>query len=273
LTGKGTKLITVVLVAVILVSALGYLILAPKTPYQVVTFTYSEETSTIATSSVGVTSTTLSFATILWINITATKSVSFYLALLESNRTEPYVQLAKELRKLPDFSNATAVAKIAYLALNATNPEVKEAFELMMKGGTPDPRDFTYTVPNYNTELQVLYWLALQNEFKKDDTLALALAMVNGLWITMGDDQVRDAVIKDTDGLLSFGRETAELQNCRTLHTPLTILRLIRWKLRSVGHGLETSLLYPRRTTHSIFSPIRSWTWNPTSGIQSVWIR
>jgi hypothetical protein len=108
---NGTKLITVVLVVVILVSVFGYWLLSPKTPYQVVTFTNpatqetslstsSEETSTIPVSSVGITSTTLSSATTLWINITDTKSVSYYLGLLESNGTQPYVQIAKELRKL-----------------------------------------------------------------------------------------------------------------------------------------------------------------------------
>jgi len=147
--------------------------------------------------------------------VTASKPVSYYLALLKSTQTQPYVQLAWELQGLPDLTNATAVAKITYLALNATNPEVKEAFQLMMKGGTPDPRDYTYTVPDYNTELQVLYWLALQNEFKKDDTLALAIAMVNGFWVTIGDNQVRWSVRKDANDLLGFLRETNELQSAR----------------------------------------------------------
>jgi hypothetical protein len=226
LTGKATKLITVALLAVVLVSLVGYSVLAPKMPTQVVTFTNSAtqetslltslvQTSTIPTSSASATSTTLSSSTILWINITGNRPVNYYLGLLESNRTEPYVSLARELRKLPDLTNATAVAKITYLALNSTNPEVKEAFELMMKGGTPDPKDFTYTVPNYNTELEVLYWLACQNEFKKDDTLALAIAMVNGLWVTMGDEQVRGAVKRDAMDLLTFFRETNELQKQR----------------------------------------------------------
>jgi len=162
-----------------------------------------------------VTSSTTLAETVQWINITATKPVSYYLGLLQSNGTQPYVQLAKELRKLPYLTNATAVAQIADLALNATNPEVKEAFELMIKGGTPASSDFKYTVPNYNTELQVLYWLAMQNEFKKDDTLALAIAMVNGLWVTMGDEQVKEAVKKDTRSLLTFFRETNEMQKAR----------------------------------------------------------
>jgi len=150
-----------------------------------------------------------------WITIGQVRPVDYYLSLLESNGTQPYVQLARELRKLPDLANATAVAKITYLALNATNLEVKEAFELTMKGGTPDPADFKYAVPDYNTELQVLYWLACQNEFKKDDTLALAIAMTYGLWITMGDMQVKEAVKRNVSDLLSYFREINEIQKLR----------------------------------------------------------
>jgi hypothetical protein len=153
-----------------------------------------------------------------WIQVGQVKPINYYLSLLEANGTQPYLGLAKELRKLPDVTNATAVAKITHLALNATNLEVKEAFELMMDGGTPDPRDFTYAVPSWNTELQVLYWLACQNEFKKDDTLALTIAMVNGLWVTMGDEQVKVAVRKDTSDVLSFFRETNEIQKARGHH-------------------------------------------------------
>ncbi len=117
-----------------------------------------------------------------WIRITQVKPVDYYLSLLYSNGTSPYGHLYWELRKLPELTNATAVAKITYLALNATNPEVKEAFELMIRGGTPDPGDYSYQVPNYNTELEVLYWLANRIEFKRNDVLTQAIAMTHGLW-------------------------------------------------------------------------------------------
>jgi len=39
--------------------------------------------------------------------------------------------------------------------------------------------------------------------------------MVNGLWVTIGDDQVRKAVYKDTNDLLNFFRETNEIQKAR----------------------------------------------------------
>ena len=146
------------------------------------------------------------------------RSVDYYETLLKTNGTQPYQLLGEELRLIPDLTNASAVAKITYLALNATNPQVKEAFESMMIGGIPDPEDYGYSVPSYNTELEVLYWLACQNQFKKDDTLALSIAMVNGLWVTIGDEQVRAAVRNDTTDLLNFFRETDEMQSASGFH-------------------------------------------------------
>ena len=189
--------------AVVLAAGAGYWFLTPKMPNELVSTVQQTSLLTpLERSQTSTESTILASAT----------TVNYYLSLLESNGSQPYVQLAKELRKLPDLKNATAVAKITYLALNATNPEVREAFQLMIKGGTPDPRDFTYTVPKYNTELQVLYWLACQNEFTKDDTLTLAIALVNGIWVTTGSEEVLMAVQRESSELISYFRNVDLLQ-------------------------------------------------------------
>jgi hypothetical protein len=222
LKSQGSNLVALALVAVVVTAGAGYWFLTPKIlnePASTVQYTSlltpSERSQTSTESTILASATTVASATTAWLNISATQPVSHYLSLLESNGTQPYVQLARELQKIPGLTNATAVAKITYLALNASNPEVKEAFELMIKGGTPDPHDFAFTVPAYNTELEVLYWLACQSEFKKDDTLALAVAMVNGFWVTVGDEQVREGVKKDTNELLNFFRGTNEMQKAR----------------------------------------------------------
>jgi hypothetical protein len=186
----------------------------PAAPYLVT----STSSGTTVTSGTQTTSSETGSATVVpveWVTVGQVRSIDYYLSLLESNGTAPYVQLASELRNLPDMQNATAVAQITYLALNATNPEVKEAFQLMKNGGTPSQSDYSYPVPTYNTELEILYWLACQNAFKKDDTLALAIAMSNGIWVSMGTSQVRLQVRKDTSDLLVFYRETNMLQEQR----------------------------------------------------------
>jgi len=160
-----------------------------------------------------------------------------YLADMES-KGNLYADLAKEWSKMlnrsglnREMESLDATEDIVFLALQGKpyekfedrfdsskitkEKEVYEAFELMLKGGTPNQSDFKYHIPNWNTELQVLYWLAKQNEFKLNDTLAQAIAMVNGLWVTIGDDQVRKAVYKDTNDLLNFFRETNEIQKAR----------------------------------------------------------
>jgi hypothetical protein len=260
-------LVAILLIAVVVAAGAGYWLLAPKIANEATSaaqrtslLTPLERIQTSTEWTVLGSPTTGPWATTqtLWINVSASQPVSYYLGLLESNGTQPYVQLARELRKLPDLTNATAVSSIVFLALNATNPEVKEAFELMIKGGTPDPRDFTYTVPQYNTELQVLYWLACQNEFKKDDILALAIAMGNGVWITMGDNQVSDVVRNDTGDLLRFFRDVDEFQRrmgwVGLEDYSLEAKLLLVWTgddALKVGHGPHTEV--GAEAPHSIF--------------------
>lgn len=147
---------------------------------------------------------------------------SYYISELKNINKE----LASQLEDLPELKNRKfysaekleALEDIVCLYLHASNPEVKEAFDLMMKGGIPNQKDFRYPVPKYNAELEVLFWIAEQNEFKKDDTLALAMAMAHGLYITIGDENVRKAVYKDSDDLLRFFRETNKMQRARGLY-------------------------------------------------------
>jgi len=202
-----------VIASVVLGGVVGWQQFAPKlTPRTTITVTPT------ATTVAGTQTTVAPQRQTEWIRVQEVRQIDYYVSLLQSNGTAPYVHLAIELCKLPDLNNATAVAKITYLALNATNREVKEAFTLMINGGTPDQRDYPCKVPSWNTELQVLYWLACQNEFKRDDTLALAIAMVNGLWTTLGDEQVTTAVHRDTSNLLNFFRETNEMQESMCCH-------------------------------------------------------
>ena len=204
------KLLAVLIVALAIFGAVGWQQFTPQ-PTQPKTITITPTITTVT----GTQATVAPQHQTEWIRIREVKSVDHYLSLLESNGTAPYVQLAQKLRKLPDLTNATAVAKITWLALNATNPEVREAVELMIRGGTPDPRHFAYSVPNWNTELQVLYWLACHNEVRRDDTLALAVALVHGFWITVGNAEVREAVKEDVSGLLAFFRETNQMRRAR----------------------------------------------------------
>ena len=208
------KLLGCLVLVVVVVASVGSYVIWNKPAGQ--TAPTLSSNSVLQTTGVGTeieaSTTATSWSPVQWISVGNVQSVNYYLTLLEANGTEPYGELAKELRSVPDATNATAVAQVIYLALNATNPETTEAFELMIKGGTADPADFSYSIPRYNTELQILYWLAAQRQLKRDDTLALAIAMSNGLWVTIGDSSVQQQVRKDDVDLLDFFRETNDLQ-------------------------------------------------------------
>ena len=186
-----------------------------------------------------------------------------YLKLLNDTSDPTYIELVKEWKKLPEFKNDLPTVEttedMVFLALsgkpyakfedrfNSTKitpeHEVHEAFELMLKGGTPDPSDFKYQVPAWNTELEVLRWLAEQNEFKKHDTLAQAIAMNHGLIRTMGDTQVADSLYNYANDLLNFFRETNEIQKSREYYQledyPLEAKIALAWTgSENVGYKL-----------------------------------
>ena len=206
------KLLSVLIVASAILGVVGWQQSLPQTrPPTTVTITPWTTTASATQTTVAPQRQTE------WIRIWEVKPINYYLSLLESNRTAPYAQLATELRKLPDMTNATAVAKITYLALNATNPEVKHAFEIVIRTGIPDQKSLRWSVPIWNVQLQILYWLASSTDFQKDDTIPLAVAISNGIWSAVGDNEVAEAVKVDTQNLLIFLRDTDQLQSQRGL--------------------------------------------------------
>jgi hypothetical protein len=264
LADRSSKLVALVLIAVVVAAGAGYWIFTPKMPNEFVSTAYQtslltplERTS--SESTILASATTVASDTTVWLNVSATQPVSYYLSLLESNGTQPYVQLARELRKIPGLTNATAVAKITYLALNASNPEVKEAFELMMKGGTPSANEYSYNVPSWNTDLWALYQLAEDNQFEKDDTTALAIVMVDGFFRTMGDDQVLMQIRVDDNRLLNLAREISSWQTLNGYYVldSLPLEAKINWAWRG-SENLGYSFIYLRdegkRIGESVYS-------------------
>ncbi len=190
------------------------------------------------------------------------------LYLYEVLKEHDYAQLEIHLRryvpelKKIDEEDIEPLDDIVTLAVTATNPEVSEAFDLMIKGGRRGWGSF-------NTELQILFWLAEQNEFKKDDTLAQALAMVNGLWVSMGTDEVREAVHKDTNDLLNYFRETDEWQKAVGHHCledyPLEAKVALAWTANDTGtHGPHALSGLQRKSKSRTFG-LKDYSWNTVS--------
>ncbi|MBS7645329.1 hypothetical protein KEJ44_04720 [Candidatus Bathyarchaeota archaeon] len=148
----------------------------------------------------------------------------YYLSELE--RASP--ELADELRKIPESDSVEAVEAledIAYLRLLSENPDVEEAFNLMVKYGRPDPSSFGYKVPKWNAELLGLYQLAEDEEFQRNDLVALSIAIVDGVFRVIGDEAVQNQVRADDREMLWLGREIIEWQVKKGM-TPLSDLPL-----------------------------------------------
>jgi hypothetical protein len=95
-------------------------------------------------------------------------SLNYYLSLLEAKGVDPYVRLAKELRKLPELSNLNAASnELDLVVLRATGTIVETvlgadqsgltALESMLDEGIPNRRKFC-------TPLQAWLWIAIDGK-------------------------------------------------------------------------------------------------------------
>jgi len=141
------------------------------------------------------------------------------------------------LRQLPEIRDGVspedveALGDIVALAINSSDQEVAEAFDLISQGGIGN--QLVSYGPYWNTQLQILFWLAQQGELRINDKLSLAVAMSNGIWVAMGDDEVDEAVYDNCSNLLALFRETDSLQRQEGYHPleeyPLEALVALAW--------------------------------------------
>jgi len=69
-----------------------------------------------------------------------------------------------------------------------------------------------FETPKYNTQLEVLFWLAEENRIDKDyERVALALALDYGSVVTFGDDQVDQSVKNYVFAIYDYIKETDEI--------------------------------------------------------------
>jgi len=138
------------------------------------------------------------------------------------------------LRGLPEIADGIspndveALADIAALAVTATNPEVREAFDLMIRGGVPNQGDFAYPVPGWNTGLQILFRICEKTELHPNDRISLANATANAIFVAMGDNQVDEKVYEDALAALSLFRRSSI--RTRIIGYPYEALVALCWR-------------------------------------------
>jgi len=198
---------------------------------------------------------------------TDTLTHTTFLPLVARNYPDPltrlenngYEDLAAQLRALPEITDGITVTDtealedIATLALTATDPEVREALGLMVNGGIGS--DLVVYGPSWNTQLQALFWLAQQNEFRPNDNLAQAIAMVNGLWVAMGDNEVDQAVFSEVNTFLEFQRT----YNPHVEQYPLEALVTLSWM---GNYSVSGGRVFPLRNYKDQPISLQVYEWN-----------
>lgn len=149
-----------------------------------------------------------------------------------------------DLYNLPEIKDgissqeADAIEKVKSLS-SRNDPEVEQGLRLIGEYGIPPKTGSKYApvypIPAYNTQLQVLFWLALNKDIDKDyDRVAIALALDYGVVVTYGDDQVDQSVKQYICQLYDYVRETDEFllqKNCewQAKDYPLEADMLLVW--------------------------------------------
>ena len=122
-----------------------------------------------------------------------------------------FTSLLEDFNDLPeikdgvDLKERNAKERILFL-LRGNEPEIERAFEVLQKYGRPS--NFTnYEFPAYNTQLEVLLWLAEEREISDYDRIALAIALDYGAVLAISDEEVekelKDYVVNLTPSKMS----------------------------------------------------------------------
>ena len=132
------------------------------------------------------------------------------------NQSQHLSYLIDDLFGLPEIrdgiepKDVTATEQIVNL-IKSDDPEVQQGLTLIDRYGVPPTIIFgrSQGIPNHNTQLQVLFWLAGDNVIDADyDRIALALALDYGSVVTIGDNEVDQRVKGYVQELLICIKET-----------------------------------------------------------------
>lgn len=132
-----------------------------------------------------------------------------------------------DLYDLPEIKDGISAAEAQAIEtikqlFQSSDPEVQQGLQLISKYGIPPENAGkympTYPIPDYNTQLQALFWLALDRDIDEDyDRMAVALALDYGIVATYGDDQVDEAAKQYICQVYDYVRETDQYLRDKSL--------------------------------------------------------
>lgn len=162
--------------------------------------------------------------------------------------------LADDFNNLPEIQDGIseeeikAAEQIANL-MRSTDPEVQQGLQLIEKYGVPPEEKghwIDFETPKYNTQLEVLLWLAETNRIDEDyERVALALALDYGSVVTIADDHVDRRVKNYVSTMYDYIRETDEILEDKK----------IPWKAADYPLEADIGLVWGAMATYYPISP------------------
>jgi len=168
-----------------------------------------------------------------------------------------FTTLIEDFNDLPeikdgfDLKERNAKGRILFL-LRSDDPEIEKAFEIMQKYGRPS--NFTsYDFPMYNTQLEVLFWLAEEREICDYDRIALAIALDYGTVLAISEEGVRKELKDYVVEMYDYYVETDALVPWDIRAYPLEADIALVWGANGINHPLffERANQYPEETKYS----------------------
>jgi hypothetical protein len=176
---------------------------------------------------------------------------------LELPSNSNFTALVEDLNNLPELKDRVdlkeqSARREVLLLLESEDPEIAKAFLIMQMYGKPS-NFTTYAFPTYNTQLEVLFWLAEARELSEYDRTALAIALDYGAVLGISDEAVRDELRDYVVALYDYFVETDGLVPWAMENYPLEVDVALVWGANGINHPLffETKNQYPEGTTYS----------------------
>ena len=149
------------------------------------------------------------------------------------------ITLQNDLENLPDIvdgiSSEEKTGKDRILGLlNTEDMEVKQAFFIMAEYGTSQDT-FEYSVPEYNTQLEVLLWLTEKRDISGHERLAMAIALDYGSVLAICEDDVKNKLKKYIVDIYDYFIETDNLVSWNVGEYSLEALVPLVWGADSIG--------------------------------------
>jgi len=154
-----------------------------------------------------------------------------------------------EIKDGVDLKERNAKERILFL-LRGDDPEIERAFEVLQKYGRPS--NFTYyEFPAYNTQLEVLLWLAEEREISDYDRIALAIALNYGAVLAISDEEVEKELKDYVVNLYDYFVETDAIVPWDIMAYPLEADIALVWGANGINYPLffEKVGQYPEGAT------------------------